>query len=214
MDHIHTHYALTWLKYLVFVFVKFWKNSFYFEPIFYSYKNSPIFYNMPWFCASMFVYQSILVKLFLWIFYVFMGFYLSQIDKLFKSQKTVFRLQLVDLLPYSRLTLKSVDRIGRPTCTDVHAFVHWRDGRPTRSTARELLLSGNPGRPYRSTNREFCSLFQFSVDRAVDRRLQRSDFWPLAVDRPGRPVGLTDPNGYIFSAYKFGGLVIIFEKDF
>ena len=63
--------------------------------------------------------------------------------------------------------------------------------------------------------RELCSL-EISADRSgrptesllsapvarstgtVDRRLQRSDFWPLAVDRPGRPVVLTDPNGQIF----------------
>ena len=30
----------------------------------------------------------------------------------------------------------------------------------------------------------------------------------------GRPVGLTDPNSYIFLAYKFGGLVIILSQDF
>jgi len=69
----------------------------------------------------------------------------------FKSQKNSFQASASRLT--SRLILKSVNRIGRPTCTDVHAFVHWRDGRPTRSTAPE----------------SFCSL-EFSVDPSVDRQ--------------------------------------------
>ena len=33
--------------------------------------------------------------------------------------------------------------------------------------------------------------------------------------RPGgRPVALTDPNGYIFLAYKLGVLVIVLSQDF
>ena len=33
--------------------------------------------------------------------------------------------------------------------------------------------------------------------------------------RPGgRPAGLTDPNGYIFLAYKLGVLVIVLSQDF
>ena len=44
--------------------------------------------------------------------------------------------------------------------------------------------------------------------------LQRSDFRPLAVDRTGRPAALTDPNCYIFLAYKFGSLVIVLSQDF
>ena len=61
----------------------------------------------------------------------------------------------------SRLGLKSVDRRAQ-TCTPCLA-----DGRSTDPVDR---------------NWEQCSLF-FSVDREVDRRLQRSDSWPLAVDR-------------------------------
>ena len=30
----------------------------------------------------------------------------------------------------------------------------------------------------------------------------------------GRPAALTDPNGYIFLAYKFEGLVIVLSQDF
>ena len=30
----------------------------------------------------------------------------------------------------------------------------------------------------------------------------------------GRPAALTDPNGYIFLAYKLGGLVIVLSQDF
>ena len=46
----------------------------------------------------------------------------------------------------------------------------WWAGRPGRSTAIELLLSGKgPGRPTRSTGRELCSLYLAPVDRTVDR---------------------------------------------
>ena len=66
--------------------------------------------------------------------------------------------------------MKSADRVGRPTCTNLCTFGrHW-DGRPSGSTGSEssaLCLFGSTG--------------------TVDRRLQRSDFRPLAVDRGGRP---------------------------
>ena len=69
---------------------------------------------------------------------------------------------------------------GRPTCIDrARLAVQWA-GRPTGRPDQRSVLSG-----IWAVNRnwEQCSLL-FSVDRAVDRRLQRSDFWPLAVDRP------------------------------
>ena len=55
--------------------------------------------------------------------------------------------------PTGRPGLKSVDRVGRPTCTDVHVSSGWRAGRPTRSTVQRVLLSGKA-----------------PVDRAVDRQ--------------------------------------------
>ena len=39
-------------------------------------------------------------------------------------------------------------------------------------------------------------------------------FFTVGGRSAGRPVGLTDPNGYIFLAYKFGGLVIVLSQDF
>jgi len=59
-----------------------------------------------------------------------------------------------------------VDRVGRP---DVHRLCT-SISRPQRSTDLFVLLSGKLGRPRRSTVGP-----------------QRSEFWPLAVDRPGRP---------------------------
>ena len=55
--------------------------------------------------------------------------------------------------------------------------VHVRVSRPPRSTEHSAVLSGRLGRPWRST---------------VDP--QRSDFWPLAVDRPGRPAAVRSSN--------------------
>ena len=113
---------------------------------------------------------------------------------------------------------KSVDRSGRPMCTNVHNQFGWRVGRPTRSTPREL-----------------CSLDLAPVDQAVDRQracflysglgrpgdrpvAQRSEIWPLAGRPGGRPTtgfpAELDPNGYIFEAYKLGLFSTRFLESF
>ena len=93
--------------------------------------------------------------------------------------------------PKSLTRLQPVDRDGRPQLevgrpsrsTDVHsvhAFVHWRSGRLTRSTDRELLLSGKPRSTGSVDRQRDCCLFQ----RLGRPKPQRSEKWPLAVDRP------------------------------
>ena len=77
-----------------------------------------------------------------------MGFYLSQ--------KVKFSIPIIPVSGFCRSTETGV---GRPTCTERTRQFGWRAGRPTRSTARELLLSGKPRLTGRSTGRELCSLF-------------------------------------------------------
>ena len=74
--------------------------------------------------------------------------------------------------PDGRPGQKSVDRSGRPMCTDVHSL-----GRLTaRSTVRECLLSGN-GPVDRAVDRWVIA--QFPIDRSAQRSIIR----PFAVDR-------------------------------
>ena len=79
------------------------------------------------------------------------------------------------------------------------------DGRPDSRPPQRALLSENFGRPYGSTDREFYSLLQW-----LGRPEAPTVGFLTVGGRPaGRPAGLTDPNGYIFLAYKFEGLVIV-----
>ena len=115
----------------------------------------------------MFVYQSILVKLFLKIFKYFMGFYVSQKDQVFNPRFSVSGFNKST----SRPNKSTGAEIGRPArSTDVHS-VHaltWQmAGRPTRSTVQRALLSGNA-----------------PADRAVDRTESM-----LSVSCLGRPAG-------------------------
>ena len=98
-----------------------------------------------------------------------------------------FSQKCTDLASAGRPDRSTELEVGQPSrSTDVHRCarqVCWRAGRPTRSTARELLLSGNP----RSTGRELCYLFQAAVDRA-SRPTEQTSVFCLACGRPaGRP---------------------------
>ena len=86
---------------------------------------------------------------------------------------------------WSRST-ESVDRRAQP-CTPALA------GGPVDRVGRQpesFCSLESPDRPGRSTGRELCSLFQAAVDWAGRPKLQQSDFWPLAVDRAGRPTAV------------------------
>jgi len=169
-------------------------------------KNSQIFNNMPWFCASMFLYHKTIfcrISKYLW------DFLLSQ-----KDQSLIPKFSGSGSSDFSELTVA---------------------GRPGRSTGRAQtctpVCTGERSTVPVDRFRELCSQ-EISVDRAgrptesllsppgarstgpVDRRLQRSDFWPLPVDRTGRPEALTEPNGQIFLASIKGGFVIVLSQDF
>jgi len=136
-----------------------------------------------------------------------MGFLLSektyfQIPYLCRTEK-LFQASAVDRS--GRPSLKSVDRISRPTCTDVHAFVHWRTVDRVGRPLQRALLSGNIGRPVRSTDREFTLCSSGSVDR--DGRPEAPTVGFLTVGgRPARSTGSSDrPQRSDFSdLYKLG----------
>ena len=93
------------------------------------------------FYSDKFVYQCIILNLFLWIFRVFMGFY--------RIIKIKFSSPEIPVLASACRPDQSTElEVGRPTrSNDVHKRARqfgWRAGRPTRSTARELMLSGKP----------------------------------------------------------------------
>jgi len=128
-----------------------------------------IIYNMPWFCASMFVYQSILVKLFLYIFQYFMGFYMSQKDQVF-NPLTVF-------WPGFCRSTEPVDRRAQ-TCT---ASSGRRAGRPTRSTVQRALLSGKAPAGRAADRTE--SLLSVSLPRSAGRSTDGTTVWNMTVGR-------------------------------
>ena len=82
----------------------------------------------------------------------------------------------------------SVDRAGRPTCTDVHASSGRRAGRSTRSTVQRALLSEKAPVDRAADRTERLALcILASVDRPVDRWHNglKYDRWPVdrTVDR-------------------------------
>ena len=146
---------------------------------------------MSWFYSNMFVYQSIILNLFLYIFHDFMGFYFSQNAK--------FSFPINPWPGFCRST-ESVDRRAQ-TCTPVLA-----GGRPTETVDRpeSTALWKGPGRP--TGQRDLLSV---SWPRSAAGRpmAQRSEIWPLChrsaarttrafsesralwtVDRLGRPA--------------------------
>ena len=122
-------------------------------------------------------------KLFLWNFRSFMGFYFK-----FKTQ-----VSSPENLP-TMLWRSTGPRVGRPTCTK-RARLASHLGRSTeRSTDCKYPTLGWGRSTDRSTVRRGRSTERSTGQRAfalwigmVDRRLQRSLFWPLAVDWAGRP---------------------------
>ena len=95
----------------------------------------------------------------------------------FLIPENYFRLRISRLVTFnSRLIQESADRTGRPTCTNVHAFVYWRTADRAGRPLQRAELSGKFGRPHGSTDREFNSPPVARSTRPVDRRLQRSDF--------------------------------------
>ena len=124
-----------------------------------------------------------------------MGFYLCQ--------NTKFLIPIDTLSWFCRSTgpvdrarsrsTDSVDRLGRPTCTNVHASLAGgpvdRHGRPSR----ELCSLERP----RSTGQRACSLYLASVDQPVDRWHNglKYDRWPVdrAVDRTESLLSVSRP---------------------
>ena len=156
--------------------------------------------NMPWFCASMFVYQSILVKLFL---YIFLDFYGN-----LSEPKWLSFISLNSFLTW----LQPVDRAGRLTCTDVHASSGRRAGRPTRSTVQRALLSGKApgGRPDRD-------LLSVSLPRSAGRSTDGTTVWNMTVGRSaGRSTGRPDRTltASFSSPINLGVWALFFNKIF
>ena len=142
------------------------------------------------------------------------------------SEKTYFQ------IPYLCRTVQTVSGFsGRPdrsTGSEV--------GRPDQSTdvhRRARLGALEDGRPGRSTASESFALWKYRPTGPVDRQRdysllqwvgrpsrstggsKRSDFWPLAVDRAGRPVALTEPQRlYFLTAYKRGSCQLFLGEDF
>ena len=159
-----------------------------------KHKNSLYVWYLSWNVYHMFIYQCKMLKLFLGMF-----IYFTRFIKIFL---TCFSDPVSD--PDCGWQARSVDRtMGRST------FVVDRRAQPCARLAdtdsadrpvdrsRELLLSVSGRSTERSTGSESPALCIWAVDRTVDRELQRSDFWPLAVDRlvDRRSVRLTDqPN--------------------
>ena len=114
--------------------------------------------------------------------------------------------------PYNVLTwLLSVDRTGRPTCTERARQDCWRAGRPQRASALWNAPVDRDGRPTEKT--VLCS--RVSVDRVGRLLPQQSDFWPLAVDRAGRPSAVRADflsQRLVFLAYIYGGFVGCFTQ--
>ena len=155
---------------------------------------------MYWNFSDMFVYLCIIIKLFLWIFRVFMEF-LWQLKSSFS-------------VPYSSLP-GSGDRPDRST--DVHKTCTLAShlGRsterstdckyPTLGWGRSTVRLGRSTEPS-TGQRAICSL-DWHGRPGSRPRLQRSNFWPLAVDRAGRPPAaraekqpqrLVFPWGYLY----------------
>ena len=145
---------------------------------------------MSWFCSSMFDYQIIMLKLFLYIFHNFMGFYQSQNAKFsfpinpwpgfYRSTGPVDR-------AWSRST-ESVDRRAQ-TCTPVLAGGPVdQPGRPQRASALWKAPVDRAGRP--TERSALCS--RVSVDRPVDRcpNGQKSDRWRSNGRSTVRPTWL------------------------
>ena len=105
-----------------------------------------------------------------------------------------------------------VDRPGRPTCTDVHVFVHWgpadRSGRPLQRVCSLEIPVDRTGRP---TENCFSAPGARST-RAVDRGSngQKSDRW-----RSTGPVDRQlwqNPTASFLAAYKLGFLSLFEAK--
>ena len=166
-------HTLCFKVYLVFVFDEnlekycFGKIVFIMSQIFPSYKNSQIFNNMPWFCASMFLSHKTIFVEFLSIYGIFI-----------KPKRPIFKPKISGSgsSDFSELTVAG--RPGRSTGRAQRArLCALEDGRPDRSTASESFALGN----YRSTGpvdrqRVLLSPPVARSTGSVDRRLQRSDF--------------------------------------
>ena len=161
-------------------------------PKFLNYKNSSKCLNMFWFllqhvCISKYNTVTCRILEILWDF-------IKVKMPSFSIPKSYF------LASAGRPGRSTEQRVGRPTrSTDVHRCARqfgWRACRPTRSTARELLLSGKPrstrpvnrqrallsvpdlGRPGRST--AGSTVRNLTVGRSTGRSTDRSSWLPTA----------------------------------
>ena len=89
----------------------------------------------------------------------------------FKSQFSAFQASAADRS--GRPILKSADRMGRPTCTDVHALTGRRPVDPCGRPDQRALLSVFLGRPDRSTGGSNGRIFDRW--RSTGRSTGRSD---------------------------------------
>ena len=92
---------------------------------------------------------------------------------------------------YSRLIQESADRTGRPTCTNVHAYLYWRTADRAGRPLQRAVLSGKFGRPPGSTVRELNSQLQW-VGRPRRSTVAPTVRNPTVGGRPRRSTGSTD----------------------
>ena len=131
------------------------------------------------FYSNMFVYHSVLLNLFLWIFRDFMGFYQSQNTKF-----SIPKMSCSDFCrstgPVDRARSRSTELVDR-RAQNVHASLAGgpvdRIGQPPES----FCSLESPCRPGRSTGRELCSLFLAAVDRAGRPTAVRTADWAVTA---------------------------------
>jgi len=118
-----------------------------------------------------------------------MGFYQRKNTEFFNPYKSPV---LTSAGRPDRSTELGVGRVGRPVrSTDMHRHARqsgWRAGRPTPVDHRELLLSGKPWSTGTVDRQRALLSVPGHSHRAGRPRLQRSEIWPLAVDRAGQPL--------------------------
>ena len=138
---------------------------------------------LSWNLYHMFIYQCNMVKIFLGIF--------TRFKRIFQNISMCFFSQVLTQTwlsgqagrPSGRPNHGPVDRCGRPTCTALCTSGRHRASRPAGRPDQRALLSVSGRSTGRSTGPESL----LSVSGRSTGFPQRSYFWPLAVDRAGRP---------------------------
>ena len=136
-----------------------------------------IVWNMCWIFPHMFVYQSIMLKLFLWIFRDFMGFIWELKTQFSTSEFSPARLWR-STGPVDRTQSRSTGRAQGRARSQPLGPVDWAVDRLKATHSRVAPVDRAVDWP-----ESHCSLVLGVVDRAVDRQAQRSNFDRWSVDR-------------------------------